>query len=99
MRFTVTPPLLSTQHLQVWDIIPGDIHVIKPATRSLRCYRIGITYRDSYCTVENSNTRKIIREYQAHGSSGEDVMDFKVSERYPVPCAVGKVHMLCILAT
>ncbi|SJL12476.1 uncharacterized protein ARMOST_15903 [Armillaria ostoyae] len=31
--------------------------------------------RDSYCTVENSNTPKIIREYQAHGNDGEDAMD------------------------
>ncbi|KAK0235493.1 hypothetical protein EDD85DRAFT_77455 [Armillaria nabsnona] len=59
----------------VWDIIPGDIHIIKTVTRSLRCYRTGITYKDSYCTVENSNTLKIIREYQAHGNNGEDGMD------------------------
>lgn len=77
--------LLNNEHLQVWDIIPGDIHVIKTVTRSLRCYRTGITYKDSYCTVENSNTLKIIREYQAHGNNGEDGMDLKVGEHYPVP--------------
>ncbi|SJL12469.1 uncharacterized protein ARMOST_15896 [Armillaria ostoyae] len=76
----------------VWDIIPGDIHVIKPVTRSSRRYRAYITYKDSYCTVENSNTLKIIREYKAHGNNGGDAMDlgqfdraldFFVKQRHP----------------
>ncbi|KAK0421729.1 hypothetical protein EV421DRAFT_1960944 [Armillaria borealis] len=29
---------------------------------------------DSYCTVENSSTLKIIREYKAHGNNGGDAM-------------------------
>ncbi len=75
---------LVSQYLQVWDIIPGDIHIIKQATHSIRCYRTNITYKDSYCTVENSNTQKIIREYQVHGNNREDAMDMEVSEHYPV---------------
>ncbi|KAK0443638.1 hypothetical protein EV421DRAFT_528643 [Armillaria borealis] len=61
----------------VWDIIPGDIHIIKRTAHSLRRYRTNITYKDSYCTIENSNTPKIIREYQAHGHNGEDAMDLE----------------------
>ncbi|KAK0235498.1 hypothetical protein EDD85DRAFT_77617 [Armillaria nabsnona] len=61
----------------VWDIIPGDIHIIKRATHSLRHYRTNITYKDSYCIIENNNTPKIIREYQAHSHNGEDAMDLE----------------------
>ncbi|KAK0217184.1 hypothetical protein IW262DRAFT_1508642 [Armillaria fumosa] len=60
----------------IWDIIPGNIHVIQRVTHSLRsCHCTGSTYKDSYCTVENSNTVKIIREYQAQGNNGGDTMD------------------------
>ncbi|KAK0443630.1 hypothetical protein EV421DRAFT_528109 [Armillaria borealis] len=65
----------------VWDVIPGDIRVIKRATRSSRCYRTCIKYKDSYCTVENSSTPKIIREYQAHGNDGEDAIDLKALDQ------------------
>ncbi|PBK88318.1 hypothetical protein ARMGADRAFT_429431 [Armillaria gallica] len=65
----------------VSDIIPGDIHIIKRATHSIRCYRTNITYKDSYCTVENSNTQKIIREYQVHGTNREDAMDMERLDR------------------
>ncbi|PBK79197.1 hypothetical protein ARMGADRAFT_1093361 [Armillaria gallica] len=65
----------------VWDIIPGDIRVIKRATRPSKCYRTCITYKDSYCTVENSNTPKIIREYQARGNDGEDAMDMEALDQ------------------
>ncbi|KAG7439069.1 uncharacterized protein BT62DRAFT_135624 [Guyanagaster necrorhizus] len=60
----------------VWDFIPGDIRIIKPATRSLGsyCTTRTVTYKDSYGTVENSDTWKIIREYQALGDNGEDAM-------------------------
>ncbi len=77
---------LLSRALQVWDVIPGDIRIIKRATCLSERYRT-ITYKDSYCTVRNSNTWKIIREYQAHGDNREDTMELEVSERYPVPWA------------
>ncbi|SJL12463.1 uncharacterized protein ARMOST_15890 [Armillaria ostoyae] len=57
----------------VWDIIPGDIHIIEPVTRSLTKCRV-VRYQDSYCTIENSDTRKVIRKYQA-SSDREDAME------------------------
>ncbi|PBK79050.1 hypothetical protein ARMGADRAFT_1093515 [Armillaria gallica] len=48
----------------VWDIIPGDIHIIAPVTCSLTKYHT-IRYQDSYCTIENSDTQKIIHKYQS----------------------------------
>ncbi len=70
--------------LQVWDIIPGDIHIIAPVTHSLTKYRT-VRYQDSYCTVENSDTRKVIRKYQTSCKNREDAM--KVSVSYPVSSA------------
>ncbi len=81
MIFTVIPPMF----LNIFRF--GDIHVIKPATRSSRRYRAHIASKDSYCTVENSNTMKIIREYKAHGNNGGDTMDLGVSECYLGPWA------------
>ncbi len=72
------------QHLQVWEIIPGDIHIIAPATRSLMKYGT-VRYQDSYCTIEDSDTRKIIRKYQTSGENREDAI--KVSASYPVSSA------------
>ncbi len=72
------------QHLQVWDVIPGDIHIIAPVTRSLRKYRT-VRYQDSYCTIENSDTRKVIRKYQTSGDDREDTIE--VSVYYPVSLA------------
>ncbi|KAK0227482.1 hypothetical protein EDD85DRAFT_975149 [Armillaria nabsnona] len=72
---------------KVWDIIPGDIRIIKRATASFCCT---VTYKDSYCTIGNSNTWKIIREYQAPGDNGEDPMkqldqafDLLMKQRHP----------------
>ncbi|KAK0458206.1 uncharacterized protein EV420DRAFT_1544157 [Desarmillaria tabescens] len=67
----------NIEEMRTWgvrDIIPGDIYVIKPATLSFRSCR-AIGYKDSYCTVENSNTLKIIREYQALGDDKEDAIE------------------------
>ncbi len=75
---------LVIQPSQVWNIIPGDIHIIKPVTRSSMKYR-AVRYQDSYCTIENSDTRKVIRKYQASGDDREDVME--VSVYYPVSSA------------
>ncbi|KAK0227500.1 hypothetical protein EDD85DRAFT_958113 [Armillaria nabsnona] len=77
----------------VWNIIPGDIRIIKRVTRSSRCYCTRITYKDSHCTVENSNTPKIIRQYQAHSNNGggdamdlaqfDQALDFFMKQRHP----------------
>ncbi|KAK0443641.1 hypothetical protein EV421DRAFT_1735758 [Armillaria borealis] len=67
----------------VWDIIPGDIHIIAPVTRSLTNYRV-VRYQDSYCTVENSDTQKVIREYLTSADNRKEAIE---------------VHMLCFLAT
>ncbi|PBK81769.1 hypothetical protein ARMGADRAFT_1091000 [Armillaria gallica] len=73
----------------VWNIIPGDIHIIEPVTRSSTKYRV-VRYQDSYCTIENSDTRKVIRKYQASGDDREDAMeqldqalDFFMKQRHP----------------
>ncbi|PBK71127.1 hypothetical protein ARMSODRAFT_973602 [Armillaria solidipes] len=73
----------------VWDIIPGDIHIIAPVTRSSTKCR-AVRYQDSYCTIENSDTRKVIRKYQASGDDREDAMeqldqalDFFMKQRHP----------------
>ncbi|PBK81790.1 hypothetical protein ARMGADRAFT_774775 [Armillaria gallica] len=73
----------------VWNIIPGDIHIIEPVTRSSTKCR-AVRYQDSYCTIENSDTRKVIRKYQASGDDREDVMeqldqdlDFFMKQRHP----------------
>ncbi|SJL12537.1 uncharacterized protein ARMOST_15965 [Armillaria ostoyae] len=79
---------------QVWDVIPGDIRIIKQATRSLGSYRT-VTYKDSYCTIGNSNTWRIIRKYQAPGDNGEDPLEqldqalnffMKVEYGFPILC-------------
>ncbi len=59
------------------DIIPGDIHIIAPVTRSLRKY-CTVRYQDSYCTIENSDTRKVIRKYQTSGDDREDAIEVSV---------------------
>ncbi|PBK71092.1 hypothetical protein ARMSODRAFT_63304 [Armillaria solidipes] len=73
----------------VWDIIPGDIHIIAPVTRSSTKCRV-VRYQDSYCTIENSDTRKVIRKYQTSGDNRENAMkqldhdlDFFMKQRHP----------------
>ncbi|KAK0235533.1 hypothetical protein EDD85DRAFT_1025237 [Armillaria nabsnona] len=73
----------------VWDIIPGDIHIIEPVTRSSTKCR-AVRYQDSYCTIENSDTRKVIRKYHPSGDDKEDAMeqldqalDFFMKQRHP----------------
>ncbi|PBK81772.1 hypothetical protein ARMGADRAFT_1091002 [Armillaria gallica] len=73
----------------VWDIIPGDIHIITPVTHSLMKY-CTVKYQDSYCTIENSNTQKVICKYQTSGKNREDAMkqldqdlDFFMKQRHP----------------
>ncbi|KAK0431065.1 hypothetical protein EV421DRAFT_201476 [Armillaria borealis] len=73
----------------VWDIIPGDIHIIAPVTRSPTKYCV-VRYQDSYCTIEHSDTRKVIRKYQASSDDRENAMkqldqalDFFMKQRHP----------------
>ncbi|KAK0227493.1 hypothetical protein EDD85DRAFT_975177 [Armillaria nabsnona] len=73
----------------VWNIVPGDIHIIEPVTRSSTKCR-AVRYQDSYCTIENSDTRKVIRKYQTSGRNREDPMkqldqalDFFMKQRHP----------------
>ncbi|KAK0472746.1 hypothetical protein IW261DRAFT_1506717 [Armillaria novae-zelandiae] len=73
----------------VLDIIPGDIQIIKAVTHSSRNF-CTVTYKDSYCTIENSNSQKMIREYIAQGNSREGAMekldqalDFLMKQRHP----------------
>ncbi|KAK0421910.1 hypothetical protein EV421DRAFT_1867648 [Armillaria borealis] len=75
----------------VWDIVPGDIHIIAPVTRSLGKYRT-VRYQDSYCTIENSDTRKVIRKYQTSGDNRENTMkqldqdlNFLMKQRFGFP--------------
>ncbi|SJL18243.1 uncharacterized protein ARMOST_21822 [Armillaria ostoyae] len=49
----------------VRDLAPGDIYLIKTEPHD---------HRHGYCTVEGSNTGKLIRIYQPHSGNEEDVM-------------------------
>ncbi|KAK0430543.1 hypothetical protein EV421DRAFT_276409 [Armillaria borealis] len=66
---------------EVRDLAPGDIYLIETGPHD---------HRHGYCTVESSNTVKIIRTYQPHIGNEEDVMkqldhdiDLFVRPRHP----------------
>ncbi|PBK58735.1 hypothetical protein ARMSODRAFT_103044 [Armillaria solidipes] len=50
---------------EVWDLAPGDIYLLRMEPHH---------HRHGYCTVESSNTVKLIRTYQPHIGNEEDVM-------------------------
>ena len=70
--------------LQVRDLAPGDIYLLETDPHNRR---------HGHCTVEGSNTVKLIRIYQPHIGNEANIM--KVGMSLVLSCVIVNVHMFC----